>query len=263
MHAGDVGLLLKGSLIANNSVVLISGIGRGKDALLCTTNEQTCCNDSSSKIGNLFFPNNFALGSSVSGGGIYQDRTDGDPAAPQTAATVRLNHRNGATGPTGLYRCVISDSYGVEQTLFVGIYTSNVNSKLMLFSLLLLKTLYIVVTLILVVAMVAPLTSTFQLTSVQGSVDITFTLTCNSSGGPVSGVTWTRDGFLLDNTGPLVLTDTSTASYTNVLEVNSRVPGLFTCQIRGTNYQVLSSMDFRVQGILHQYKIPVQKIFIL
>ena len=141
MHVGDVGLLLKGSLVANNSIVFISDIGRGNDALLCTSKEQTCCNDSNSKIGNWFFPNNFALGSSGSGGGIYQDRTGGDSAAPQTAATVRLNHRNGATGPTGLYRCVISDSYGVEQTLFVGIYTSNVNSKLMLFSILLLNTL--------------------------------------------------------------------------------------------------------------------------
>ena len=65
----------------------------------------------------------------------------------------------------------------------------------------------------------------FQLTSEIDSVEVTFSLTCNSTGGPVSSVVWTRDGLLLDNTGPLVLTDVSTASYTNVLQVNGRTPG--------------------------------------
>ena len=100
------------------------------------------------------------------------------------------------------------------------------------------------------VAMVTPLTNAFQLTSVQESAEITFYLTCNSSGGPVNNVTWTRDGSILDNTGPLVLTDASTASYTNVLEVNSRAPGTYTCQIRGPSHQILSSIDFNVQGIV-------------
>ena len=98
------------------------------------------------------------------------------------------------------------------------------------------------------VAMVMPLTNAFQLTSAQESVDVSFSLTCNSSGGPVSSVTWTRDDILLDNSGPLVLTDASTASYTNVLEVNSRAPGTYTCQIRGPSHQVLSFVGFSVQG---------------
>ena len=92
------------------------------------------------------------------------------------------------------------------------------------------------------------------------SVDITFSLTCNSSGGPVSSVTWTRNDSILDNTGPLVLTDTSTASYTNVLEVNSRAPGTCTCQIRGPSHQTLSSMDFNVQGI--HYSCVVMSVHI-
>ena len=112
------------------------------------------------------------------------------------------------------------------------------------------------------VAMVT--TSAFKLTSAQVSVDVSFSLTCNSSGGPVSSMTWTRDGFLLDNTGPLVLTDTSTASYTNVLKVNSRAPGTYTCQIRGPSHQVLSSMDFMVQGIAPVgYRILIMSVHIL
>ena len=89
----------------------------------------------------------------------------------------------------------------------------------------------------------------FQLISSQDSIDVSFSLTCNSSGSAVSRVTWTRNDFLLDNTGPLLLTDASTASYTNVLEVDSRAPGIYTCLIRGPSDHVLSSVDFNVQGV--------------
>ena len=92
------------------------------------------------------------------------------------------------------------------------------------------------------------MTIDFNLTSPQDSTVVTFSLTCNSTGGPVSSVIWTRDGLLLDNTSPLVLTDVSTASYTNVLQVNGRTPGTYTCQIRGADNQVLSSADFTVHG---------------
>ena len=52
-------------------------------------------------------------------------------------------------------------------------------------------------------------TISYRRTSSQDSTDVTFSLTCNATGGSVSSVIWTRDGLLLDNTGPLVLTPTS------------------------------------------------------
>ena len=88
----------------------------------------------------------------------------------------------------------------------------------------------------------------FKLTSPQDSTVVTFSLTCNSTGGPVSSVIWTRDGLLLVNTNPLVLTDVSTDSYTNVLQVNGRTPGTYTCQMRGADNQILSAVDFIVHG---------------
>ena len=94
------------------------------------------------------------------------------------------------------------------------------------------------------------ITISFRLTSSQDSTSISFSLTCNTTGGPVSSVIWTRDGLLLDNTGPLVLTNASTASYTNVLEVNNRTPGTYTCQKRGADNQILGSKDFAVDGML-------------
>ena len=88
----------------------------------------------------------------------------------------------------------------------------------------------------------------FQLVPTQHSGNVSFSLTCNLIGGEVSSVTWTRDGFLLDNTGPLVLTDTATHSYANVLEVNGRTRGTYTCQAIGVDNQVLSSATIDVQG---------------
>ena len=95
----------------------------------------------------------------------------------------------------------------------------------------------------------------FQLIVSEDSKDISFSLTCNSTGGRAYSVIWTRDGFLLHNTGPLVQTDSSTLSYTNALMVSSRTPGIYTCTIRGPSDQVLSSTNFTVQGItiiMHQ-----------
>ena len=102
------------------------------------------------------------------------------------------------------------------------------------------------------VAKIAPLTNSLQLTSIspQNSANITFSLTCNSSGGPVQSVEWMRDGFPLDNTGPLILTSASTASYTNTLDVSGRLPGTYTCQIRGSDNQILNSVDTAINGMI-------------
>ena len=87
----------------------------------------------------------------------------------------------------------------------------------------------------------------FQL--IAESVNISFSLTCNSTGGQASGVIWTKDGFLLRNTNPLVETDASTLSYSSVLTVSGRVSGTYTCTIRGTNDQDLGSANLIVRGI--------------
>ena len=46
-------------------------------------------------------------------------------------------------------------------------------------------------------ANIVPLTNSFQLTSISphDSANVTFSLTCNSSGGPVQSMEWMRDGF--------------------------------------------------------------------
>ena len=90
----------------------------------------------------------------------------------------------------------------------------------------------------------------FEFISNDDSSDITFSLSCNSQyGEPGNRAVWTRDGVLLDNVDSLNIVNASISSYINVLMVHGRTPGTYTCQIRGSDDQLLNSATFIVQGI--------------
>ena len=89
------------------------------------------------------------------------------------------------------------------------------------------------------------------------SMNISFSLTCNSTGGAASSVIWMRDGFLLDNTGPLVETN---ASYSSVLMISGRASGTYTCTIRGTSDQDLGSANYILQGIINLQCIYIANV---
>ena len=61
--------------------------------------------------------------------------------------------------------------------------------------------------------------------------DSQFTLTCISTGGPATTVTWTRDSITVTEGTEAVLDDPVTAQYTHTLTVNGRVGGLYTCTV--------------------------------
>ena len=58
-----------------------------------------------------------------------------------------------------------------------------------------------------------------------------FTLTCISTGGPATTVTWTRDPVTFTNGTETVLDDPVTAQYTHTLTVTGRLLGLYTCTV--------------------------------
>ena len=72
-----------------------------------------------------------------------------------------------------------------------------------------------------------------------------FTLTCNSTGGPATTVTWTRDSEML--TGSTVLNDATTAQYTHTLTVTGRLGGLYTCTVANARPSE-DSATYTVQG---------------
>ena len=76
---------------------------------------------------------------------------------------------------------------------------------------------------------------TFQLDTDPATDPPVFTLTCNSTGGPATTVSWRRDGTMLsdDSTYSITsqVTDTVTATYTHTLRVTGRLVGEYQCTV--------------------------------
>ena len=76
--------------------------------------------------------------------------------------------------------------------------------------------------------------------------DSTFTLTCISTGGPATTVTWARDNVTITE-GTVTHYDVDNGSYANILTVTERLGGLYTCTVandRPSN----DSANITVQG---------------
>ena len=117
LSAGVV-VVLNGAVIPNHGFVLLDNIGESSNSLRCLTENRNCCaraqvpgNDI---LGNWFYPNDTAVANSGEMWDFYRNRGQ---------SVVRLNRRRG--GENGIYHCVIPDAAGVNQTMFIGLYTSN------------------------------------------------------------------------------------------------------------------------------------------
>ena len=88
-----------------------------------------------------------------------------------------------------------------------------------------------------------------------------FTLTCSSTGGPATTVTWTRDSTTVTEGTETALNDPVTANYTHNLTVTGRLPGVYTCTI--TNDKPSSaSMTLTIQGKRAEYFVSEQNMFV-
>ena len=77
-----------------------------------------------------------------------------------------------------------------------------------------------------------------------------FTLTCISTSGPATTVTWTRDSGEVVGDTETVLDNPVTAQYTHTLTVTERLGGLYTCTV--TNDKPSNdSANITVEGILN------------
>ena len=81
-----------------------------------------------------------------------------------------------------------------------------------------------------------------------------FTLTCISTGGPATIVTWTRDSatamgdaVTVFNDVTTVLDDAETAQYIHTLTVTGRLGGLYQCTVENAKPS-LASASFFIQG---------------
>ena len=89
-----------------------------------------------------------------------------------------------------------------------------------------------------------------------------FTLTCFSTGGPATTITWTRDSVTVTEGTETVLDYLVTSHYTHTLTVTGRVEGLYTC-IVANNKPSNDSKCLTVQGLIYHYgtTININAIF--
>ena len=88
---------------------------------------------------------------------------------------------------------------------------------------------------------------TFTLNSDLNGPNPQFTLTCISTGGPATTVTWTRDSVTVTEGTETVLDDPETAQYNHTLTVNGRVGGLYKCTVSNRVSNVTSA-ELHVTG---------------
>ena len=81
---------------------------------------------------------------------------------------------------------------------------------------------------------------------VSSSLDI---LSCISTGGPATTVTWTRDSVTITEGTETVLTDRNTAQYEHILTLTERLGGLYTCTV-ANNKPSSDSASINLPGVL-------------
>ena len=101
---------LKGITYMNNSAASLLEVGEGENALLCKTNNESCCGTPPNRFGEFYYPNGIKVPIAKQQQGFYRNRGE---------KIIRLNRRDGATLPTGRYRCEIPDASGYMQNVYI------------------------------------------------------------------------------------------------------------------------------------------------
>ena len=224
---------LNGSVIPNHGYVVISDIGTAGDdtALLCHTNRPP------------------PTGSSHSGGDWFAP--DGYIVRPyrvgfrrnQGPMVVKLFRRFFDGQVEGIYYCQILEATETLQTIYVGLYNDGRGNNLCT------AAYNKCVLVVFIEGGVTVNNDSVSLTVVSDPIGASpqFTLTCISTGGPATTVTWTRDSVTVTEGTETVLNDTVTAEYTHTLNVTSREGGLYTCTV-ANNKPSNDSASITVEG---------------
>ena len=110
----ELGFFLDGTFLSNNSIVLLSGIGEGSNALFCLTDRTQCCTtEAGDARGGWRFPNS----------SITSDNANLSFYAIRGYSSIRLNRRSAAVAPTGIYVGRLPDeATGSGKNLYIGVY---------------------------------------------------------------------------------------------------------------------------------------------
>ena len=205
-------------------------------ALFCLTPSLECCSDSetpnaASVTREWYLPD----GRPVTSAGTAFSRE-------QVSSAVSL-YRSGSTSLSGVFRCEIPDASGTSQNIYVGIYPQGDGEMYMYIRLSLNYHIYFIL-----------ITGSPSITSVQFDRNST-TLTCTSTGGPPTTVTWRKNSVLVDDTlyeQSLRLVNAETATYENILfnDDVANFVGSFTCEVSNVRGRVEETVELNGNYLL-------------
>ena len=113
---------MNGAIIPNHGFTPLDNIGEYFNPLLCLTDNRMCCARAQSPnrhvLGDWYYPNGTGVANSGQQWEFYRSRGP---------SVVRLHRRRGEV--TGIYRCEIPNAAGVNQTMYVGVYTADTGEK--------------------------------------------------------------------------------------------------------------------------------------
>ena len=207
-------LSLNGEVIPNHGYVEISDIGSSDTtALLCHTNKPPPPGSATSG-GDWFAPD----GTRVAG--LHFNSVPGFERN-RSPMVVRLRSTSG-TPYGGIYECSVQEQGATDTSkVYVGLYNTGGGSVDW-------PTIAIMCVLSIATGVVS-LSSGMAFTLFP-SYNL-FLLTCNSTGGPATTVTWTRDSAPAVGLIDTVLVDGVTGTSNNTLLVTGRMEGLYTCTV--------------------------------
>ena len=266
IHIPGVYLSHNDDIIRNHGYVDISDIGSTDDtALICHTNRPVFENYFQSNSGGDWFgPDGTAVGTRHDNvhavPGVRRNRGPGVVRLIRYTTNISPS-LNGMTftPPEGIYHCEVEDATMTQQTFYVGLYNSGGGMYMYVNMYICGIQVHCTCTCMCIHVDILPLlfysgvsvSVTLAVDSDLNGASPQFTLTCISTGGPATTVTWTRDSEML--TGSTVLNDTETAQYTHTLTVTGRLGGLYTCTVANDKPSE-DSAQLNVQG-LHAFSI--------
>ena len=212
---------------------LVGNYGDGSDNVRCHTDLGTCCSGSQGiHRGDWYFPNGTRL-PFIGNGTVYEGRN---------AQVADLRHTS--QGESGIYRCDIptnavhdTTNISVRDTVYVGLYINGGNYG------------SITLTFHHYYLFIGDVTTTgIEFTEEEDCCGPfhRFTLTCISTGGPATTVTWTKDSVNITE-GAESTYNNITAQYTHTLTLSERVGGFYTCNV-SNNKPSFDSSNFTLQG---------------
>ena len=193
---------LNGRVLPNNSLVVVTDIvADAAMTLRCVTPRTDCCSDADTAMAQWYHP----YGGDASATFIFDwlSRGEGEPLG--SVALVRVRSRSRRYNQ-GIYRCTVplpgTAANPSTISYYIGLYNPG-NGEEMQFMLHVMYPASIPP----LSGALQPITDAIQFALVSSSL-VQFTLTCTSTGGPATSVTWTRDGVTVPYDSTHVLTQT-------------------------------------------------------